>query len=61
MAAVGALAAQVAHEINNPIAVIAGIAEAIGAHRRARAARGRDHAPDRADELAAAGERQLRI
>ena len=30
MAAVGALAAQVAHEINNPIAVIAGIAEAIG-------------------------------
>jgi two-component system NtrC family sensor kinase len=39
MAAVGALAAQVAHEINNPIAVIAGIAEAIGEKRIAEQAR----------------------
>jgi two-component system, NtrC family, sensor kinase len=34
MAAVGSLAAQLAHEINNPIAAIAGIAEAIGDVRR---------------------------
>ena len=39
MAAVGALAAQVAHEINNPIAVIAGIADAIGEVRIAEQAR----------------------
>jgi len=39
MAAVGALAAQVAHEINNPIAVIAGIADAIGETRIAEQAR----------------------
>jgi len=39
MAAVGALAAQVAHEINNPIAVIAGIADAIGEPRIAEQAR----------------------
>jgi signal transduction histidine kinase len=39
MAAVGALAAQVAHEINNPIAVIAGIADAIGEARIAEQAR----------------------
>src|SRR5262249_20240667 len=39
MAAVGALAAQVAHEINNPIAVIAGIADVIGEARIAEQAR----------------------
>src|SRR3954463_11886173 len=39
MAAVGALAAQVAHEINNPIAVIAGIADAIGEPRIVEQAR----------------------
>jgi signal transduction histidine kinase len=39
MAAVGALASQVAHEINNPIAIIAGIAEAIGEGRIAEHAR----------------------
>ena len=39
MAAVGALAAQVAHEINNPVAVIAGIADAIGEARIAEQAR----------------------
>lgn len=35
MAAVGGLAAQIAHEINNPIAAIAGVAEAICATRLA--------------------------
>jgi len=39
MAAVGALAGQVAHEINNPIAVISGLAEAIGESRIVEQAR----------------------
>jgi signal transduction histidine kinase len=39
LAAIGQLTASVAHEINNPIAVIAGIAEAIGEKRIAEQAR----------------------
>jgi len=46
MAAIGSLAATIAHEVNNPIAAITGVAEAINEQREARLCTGKNCRPE---------------